>query len=229
VSRAALDRFIVVDCEQRSDFWFQARSGRATGSKASSILATIKSGEAAKRRDYRYDLVAERLSGGPQESGYVNADMQRGLDLEPVAVAAYEAETGLFVQPSGFIRHVELAAGCSLDGQVDNYTGIVEAKAPRTANHVAYLRAGKLPSEHAAQVTHNLFISGADWCDFISFDPRLQEGLRLFIVRVARSDVDIVGYERQLRAFLAEVDAEEQVMRTMANLRGQLTAAAEAS
>jgi putative phage-type endonuclease len=221
--------FVLVECEQRSPEWFAARCGLATGSRASAIIATIKSGEAAKRRDYRYDLIAERLTGSPQESGYTNADMQRGIDLEPVAVAAYEAETGRFVQPSGFIRHVALAAGCSLDGQVDDYTGIVEAKAPRTANHVAYLRAGKVPSEHVAQVTHNLFISGAAWCDFVSYDPRLPDALRLFIVRVTRNDVDLADYETQLRAFLAEVDAEEQAMQTMADLRGQLTAAAEAS
>lgn len=223
-----IDRFLVIDCEQRSAEWFQARCGLATGSKASAIVAKIKTGEAAKRRDYRFDLVAERLSGAPQESGYVNADMQRGIDLEPLALAAYAAHSGEWPEPSGFIRHPELAAGCSLDGQVNGYAGIVEVKAPRTANHISHLRGGKLPAEHVAQVTHNLLISGAEWCDFVSFDDRLPDPLRLFVVRVRRADVDLDGYQAELRAFLNEVDTEVEAIQTMANLRGQLVAAVEA-
>jgi hypothetical protein len=87
-------RFAIVEAEQRSEAWFRARAGRLTGSRAGDMLATIKSGEAAARRDLRTQLVVERLTGQPQEDAYVNAAMQWGIDHEAEAFAAYEAESG---------------------------------------------------------------------------------------------------------------------------------------
>jgi len=90
------------------------------------MLATIKSGEAAARRDYRMQLVCERLTGQLQEDGFINAAMQRGIDLEPAAFAAYESLTGDMAQRSGFLSHNVHQAGCSLDGHVGDFEGIVE-------------------------------------------------------------------------------------------------------
>jgi hypothetical protein len=59
--------FTVVMAEQRSPEWFAARLGRLTGSRAADMLATIKSGEAAARRDLRVQLVVERLTSTLQE------------------------------------------------------------------------------------------------------------------------------------------------------------------
>jgi hypothetical protein len=118
--------FDVIDAPQRSEAWFAARLGRVTGSRAADVLATIKSGEAAARRDYRMELVTERLTGMAADDPYINADMQRGIDLEPAAFARYEAETGRMLVTSGFLAHRELMAGCSLDGHYGDYEGIVE-------------------------------------------------------------------------------------------------------
>jgi putative phage-type endonuclease len=200
--------FTVIDAPQRSEAWFLARLGRVTGSRVDEMLAIVQKGESAKRRDYRMDLVTERLTGRPAEDGYVNADMERGIALEPEARAAYEALTGVLVDQTGFLAHDELMAGCSLDGHVGAYEGIVEIKCPRSANHFAALRAGGLPSKYVAQVTHNLWVTGAQWCDFMSYDPRFPERLQLYVHRVQASDLDLAGYEKKLRAFLAEVDAE---------------------
>lgn len=203
-------KFTVIDAPQRSPEWFAARAGRATGSRAADILATIKSGEAAARRDYRIQLVAERLCGEPQEDGYTNADMQRGIDLEPFARLAYEAETGNAAEETGFCRSEEIMAGCSLDGSVDGFTGIVEMKCPRPATHIGYLRSGELPAKYRAQVTHNALITGAKWADFVSYCPMLPKHLELFVVRVEASALDLAGYREQLDKFLAEVDAETE-------------------
>jgi hypothetical protein len=94
------------------------------------MLATIKSGEAAARRDLRMQLVCERLTGFPQEDGYVNAAMQRGIDLESTALAAYEAITGTLALTTGFLSHTSLLAGCSLDGHVGDYDTVVSLKCP---------------------------------------------------------------------------------------------------
>lgn len=202
--------FTLVDVDQRSEAWFQARCGRLTGSCAKDMLATIKSGEAAARRDLRTKLVVERLTGRPQEDTYVNADMARGIDLEPLAFDAYERERSLLVRRTGFLAHDELAVGCSLDGDVDNFTGIVELKVPKSATHVRYLKSGELPSEHRVQVMHNLWVTGAEWCDFVSYDDRLPPHLWLYMVRVPRTLFDMAAYELSVRLFLDEVDAEYQ-------------------
>jgi putative phage-type endonuclease len=207
--------FTVIAAEQRSPLWFIARAGLLTGSRAADMLATIKSGEAAARRDYRMQLVCERLTGQPQEDGFVNAAMQRGIDLEPRAFAAYEALTGAMAVRTGFLLSSTHMAGCSLDGHVENFTGIVEIKCPKSSTHLKYWRGpGKAPDDYIPQITHNLWITGAEWCDFLSFDDRFPEELQTFLVRVKRSDVDIDGYEKKALAFLAEVEAETLAIKT---------------
>lgn len=210
--------FTVIDAEQRSPAWFAARLGRLTGSRAADMLATIKSGEAAARRDLRMQLVCERLTGQLQEETFINAAMQRGIDCEPLAFAAYEAKTGQMVQRTGFLAHTEHLAGCSLDGHVGEFDGLIELKCPKSSTHLKYLRAGVVPSEHVPQITHNLWITGARWCDFVSYDDRFPEPLSLFVVRVTRDEKAIAVYESFARAFLAEVDREVSAIATMANV-----------
>lgn len=201
--------FRVVTLEQRVPEWYAARVGMLTGTCAADMLATVKSGEAAARRDLRTRLVVERLTGQSQdEGGFVSKDMQRGTDLEGDAIAAYELASGHMVQPVGFVAHLELPAGCSPDGQVSDYAGIIEAKCPKSATHLGYLRSGKVPTAYMHQITHNLFITGAEWCDFISFDPRFPDPVQLFVRRVNRADVDLKAYELAVRLFLSECDRE---------------------
>jgi predicted phage-related endonuclease len=201
-------KFTICATEQRSPAWFQARTGRLTGSRAKDMLATIKSGEAAARRDLRVQLVVERLTGQPQEDGYINAAMQWGIDQEAHAFNAYEAATGHLVRRTGFLIGTEHLVGCSLDGDVDDFTGIVEIKCPKSATHYAYLKANAVPSDHLPQITHNLWVTGAQWCDFVSFDPRFPEGRRLFVCRVPRNEFDILAYEKCALKFLDEVVVE---------------------
>src|SRR5687767_4287360 len=127
-------KFTIIDAEQRSAEWFLARVGRLTGSVAADMLNVIAKGEDGyKRRDLRARLICERLTGQPQEDGYVNAVMQRGIDREPDAFAAYEAHSGNLVRRTGFLAGTDLMVGCSLDGDVDEFAGIVELKCPKSA------------------------------------------------------------------------------------------------
>lgn len=205
--------FTVCTAEQRSDEWRRARAGRVTGSKAADFLATVKSGEAAKRRDYRAQLLAERLTGQPQDDVFVNDAMQWGIDKEADAFAAYEAHTGHLVRRTGFLAVDDLPIGCSLDGDVDDFTGIIELKCPKTATHLKYLRAGVVPPDYVPQIVHNLLVSGAQWCDFASFDPRLPGPLQLFVVRHERDDKEIASYELALHLFLSELERDVAEMR----------------
>ncbi len=207
--------FTIIDAPQRSEAWFQARLGRLTGSRAADMLAAIKTGEAAARRDLRMQLVCERLTKTLQEDAFVNAVMQRGIDMEPLAFAAYEAQTGLVAQRSGFLAHDTYWAGCSLDGHVGAFEGLVEVKCPKSATHLRYLRAGTVPTDYLPQITHNLWVTGASWCDFLSYDDRFPVGLQTFLVRVEAKDLDLVGYEVKALAFLAEVEREVQALATV--------------
>ena len=210
--------FTVIEAEQRSPEWFAARLGRLTGSRAADMLSIIKSGEAAARRDLRVQLVCERLTQTLQEDAFVNAVMQRGIDMEPAAFAAYESLTGQVARRTGFLAHDTLAIGCSLDGHIGNFDGLLEMKCPKSATHLRYLRAGTVPLDYLPQITHNLWVTGAAWCDFLSFDDRFPKGLQTFLVRVERSAIDLDAYITKATAFLAEVASEVAAVRTISDL-----------
>ena len=204
--------FTVHSAPQGSTEWLAARLGRVTASRMKDVLAVIKSGEAAARRDYRTQLVCERLTGQPQEDVFVSSDMQRGTDLEPVARAAYEAQTGQWVEQVGFHAHTSLRAGGSPDGVVGDYDGLIEIKCPRPATHIKWMRAGGVPADHLAQIRMLLWLTGAGWCDFISYCPQMPENLRVY---VAREEVSwaVPQMAHDIEKFLAEVDNEESALR----------------
>jgi putative phage-type endonuclease len=207
--------FSIITAEQRSPEWFAARLGRLTGSRAGDMLATIRTGEAAARRDLRIQLVCERLTHTLQEDIYVNGAMQHGIDCEPLALAAYEALTGRMAVRTGFLSHNTYHVGCSLDGHIDGFVGILELKCPKSATHLKYLRAGAVPSDYLPQIMHNLWVSGAQWCDFLSFDNRFPPPLQASLVRVHAADLDLASYAKAALAFLAEVDAEVTAVKAL--------------
>jgi hypothetical protein len=203
--------FTVVDVAQGTPEWLQARCGRLTGSAAGDMLAEIKKGEAAARRNLRVKLMVERLTGQPQEDGFVSFDMQRGKELEPEAFRAYSIDTGELATTYGFLSHNDLPVGFSPDGIVGDFEGLVELKCPKSATHLGYLRAGGLPADYKPQVLHGMWVTGARWCDFCSYDPRFTPELQLFRVRIERTpelEIEIAAYRESALRFLAEVDDE---------------------
>lgn len=204
------------DVEQRSPEWRKLRAGRLCASVAGDMMATRKDKtEAAARRDLRVQLVCERLTGEPQEDTFLAKDMQRGIEVEADAFAAYEYARSTVVQRVGFLAHRELAAGASPDGIVGDFAGGLELKCPRAANHLGYIRGGKLPSEYLYQVSHSLWLTGLPWWDFASYCAQFPEPLRLFCVRVHRDEKALDAYELILRMFLAEVDREVEEVRKL--------------
>ena len=73
---------------QGSVEWFQARCGKVTASRFKDVLAKIKVGEAAVRRNYKAQIVVERLTGVAQET-YTNAAMQYGIETKPKTKPTY--------------------------------------------------------------------------------------------------------------------------------------------
>lgn len=207
--------FTVSDHAQRSLEWRQARAGRLTASRAGDAIGFRKDGkgELAARRDYRIQLVTERLTGQPCDDDFTNADMERGIALEPDAIAAYEIATGHLVSAAGFLAHTTHMAGYSPDGIVNDFQGLIEVKCPRPANHLSYFDAGRVPPEHLDQCRHALWLTGAEWIDFVSYAPAFPESLRLFICRLERAHADIAGYEKAACQFLEEVELKTSALR----------------
>lgn len=196
-----------IECAQGTPEWLAARAGKVTASRISDVMAKIKTGEAADRRNYKAQLVAEILTGQPQESGFTNEAMRWGTEQEPFARAAYETRAGVLVDQVGLIIHPSIERGAaSPDGLVDP-DGMVEIKCPNTATHLDYLIAGEVPPKYQPQMLWQMACAGRDWCDFVSFDPRLPEHLQLFVKRFPRDDKRIAEIDGEVRAFLAEVDA----------------------
>ena len=190
--------------EQRTEAWYQARVGKATASRIADILTKIKTGEAASRKNYKMELVVQRLTGKPGES-FTNAAMEWGTEQEPFARMAYEAHTGNFVEEVGFIDHPTIEGfGCSPDGVVGE--GLIEIKCGNTATHIDWLLDGKAPSRHIPQMMAQMACTGAKFCDFVSFDPRVPEDLQIFVIRVERDEEYIAEMEKEVKLFLQEVD-----------------------
>lgn len=200
--------------EQRTDAWFEARLGRATASNFGKVLAKIKTGEAADRRNYRAQLVIERLTGNRQE-GYSNAAMQWGTEQEPFARIAYMADRGVDVQEVGFIQHATLMAGCSPDGLIAA-DGLIEIKCPVSATHIETLKTQHMPLEHMPQVQGQMWIACREWCDFVSYDPRMPEKLQMFVQRIPRDDQYIKALAFEVERFLEEVAAEVTALQKIA-------------
>ncbi len=191
--------------EQGSDSWKRARLGCVTASRLADVMATIKTGEAAARANYRAELIAQRLTGQVEE-GFTNAAMQWGTDQEPFARAAYELYSDSMVEQVGFITHPSIKwSGASPDGLIAD-KGLVEIKCPNMATHIAYLIAGAVPSKYMPQMTWQLACTGREWCDFVSFDPRLPDDFRLFVVRYRPEETRIAEAETAVKTFLQEID-----------------------
>lgn len=193
--------------DQRTDEWFAERAGKFTGSRFADLMATTRSGPSTSRANLLATLACERISGTCAET-YTNAAMQRGVELESEARSAYETCVGEIVNEVAFVRHPSLTfVGVSPDGLV-GADGLVEIKCPAAmAKHLAAINAGSHAVEYRWQVQGQLWVTGRQWCDVVSYDPRWPEELRLAIVRVMRDEDAIAQLEAACFTANTEVDA----------------------
>jgi putative phage-type endonuclease len=199
--------------EQGSEAWIQARLGRLTASRVADATARTKTGWGASRANLMAALIAERLTGVQQET-FTNAAMQWGTTTEPEARAAYEFRRDTDVTQVGLIEHPTIPmSGASPDGLV-GADGMVEFKCPGTATHIDTLLGASIDGRYVKQMQWQMACAGRAWCDFVSYDPRLPEHMRLHITRLKRDDETIAELEKEVRAFLDELDAKVAKLRT---------------
>jgi len=193
--------------EQGTTQWFQDRCGRVTASRVADVVAKTKSGYSASRDNYMAQLVCERMTGTPAES-FTNAAMQWGTEQEPFARAAYESAKDILVEQVGFIHHPAIdGSGASPDGLVGLF-GLVEIKCPNTATHIQTLLDQKVPEKYNIQMQWQMACTARQWCDFVSFDPRMSDGLQLFIKRVEYDPVLVATLEKEVIFFLQELESK---------------------
>ena len=193
--------------EQRTEEWLKARCGSLGASQLNEALATTKTGWGASRENLKNRIIAERLTGIPAET-FQNAAMAWGVEQEDNARKAYEAHAGVFVDEMGIAYHPVLKhTHASPDGLVGD-DGLIEIKCPNTTTHIETLKAKKAPSKYINQMMWQMRCTDRQWCDFVSFDPRLPSHLQLFIVRVDRDEAIIADLEAKVAEFLTEVEKE---------------------
>ena len=208
---------------QGSAEWHVARCGSLGASQVADALARTKSGFGASRANLRAKLVVERITGIPTED-YQNAAMHRGRELEPQARAAYEWTCDATVETIGLTRHPSIAhTHASPDGRVGN-KGLIEIKCPGAAAHLATLMGEPIADRYIKQCLWQMACDPArEWNDWCSYNPDFPEPMRLFVRRIPRDNSAIVEIEREVRAFLAEVDD------AVRNLKGRYSLKREAA
>lgn len=193
------------DIIQGSDAWHQIRLGKVTASRVADVIAKTKSGWGASRANYAAQLICERMTGVAAES-FTSAAMAHGTATEPDARAAYEFRTDADVIAIGFVDHPTIRmSGASPDGLIGE-DGLVEIKCPQSATHIDTLLGQSVPSKYITQMQWQMACTGRAWCDFVSYDPRMPEAMRLFVHRVARDADLIASLEADVLAFLIEVE-----------------------
>jgi len=191
--------------EQGSAEWLAARAGLITASRIADLMAKTKTGESASRANYRAQLIAERLTGRPQES-FSSAAMQWGTEQEPMARSAYEVLRNEMIEQVGLILHPTIKhAGASPDGLIGN-DGLIEIKCPNTATHIEYAVSGKPPTKYLLQMLWQMECTGRSWCDFVSYDPRMPYNMQLFVVRIQRDDKRLEEIRSEVIRLNEEID-----------------------
>lgn len=195
------------DIEQGSMEWFAMRAGKVTASKIADVMSKGKGGaESAGRRNYRAQLVAERLTGVVAET-FTSGEMQWGISNEPAARECYEFKQSVKVKQVCFVDHPTIEnAGASPDGMPPE--GNLEIKCPNTANHIDMLIKEKIDSKYIKQMQFQMACTGRPWCDFVSYDPRLDRKNQLFIKRVMRDNVMIEEINAEVHRLLSDVTSD---------------------
>jgi len=193
--------------KQGTQEWKMLRLGKVTASRVADVIAKTKSGYGASRENYMAQLICERLAETVAES-YTNAAMLHGTETEPLARAAYESYADVLVDEVAFVPHpiIEMA-GASPDGLVGEY-GLLEIKCPNTATHIDTLLNNQVPTKYFTQMQWQMACTRRAWCDFVSFDPRLPNGLQLFVKRVEYDTEYAEMLASEVFDFLQELDAK---------------------
>ena len=192
--------------QQRTDAWRADRRGKVTASIIKDICKRQKNGSFYAAREDQIYRIAHEILTGEASPGFTSPATDHGIANEQGGIDAYTATIWSATSMCGFIPHPTIdRAGASPDLLVGD-DGQAEIKCPYNgAVHVETLLKG-MPEDHKYQIQMQLACTGRQWCDFVSYDPRLSEEYRLYVQRIERDDLFISTMEEMIRKFLSDVD-----------------------
>lgn len=196
----------ILDCEQGSREWLEARAGLITCSELEEVFSKGKGKEPFGKAaiTYMYELIGEQITGEPKES-FSGFHTERGHVHEPMAIELYEMQTGNEVGKCGFIIGEKF--GYSPDGLV-GANGLTEVKSKLPKLQAQILYEGVLPPEHYYQCMGGISAAEREWIDFISYCPSMP----LFVKRLYRDEKVITEINNRVDQFLEELDKRKQVI-----------------
>lgn len=181
---------------QRSGEWFQLRKNRMTASNADKLLTT------RKLKTYISKIIADDTGCPPNEW------MLRGIELEPIAKARYELETGNIVDDIGFITYGDYA-GCSPDGLIRGQRKGIEIKCPKDETFEKVLVQNYLDEKYYAQIQMNMLITGYDSWDYVVYtdSPEFEKDIIIWTIQrdeimVQRLEAGIADGTKMLKELL---------------------------
>jgi len=198
----------VVDVEQGTDEWRMARLGKVGASMVADATARDRTGKqwGITRQRLLARLAAERMTGQLSET-YTSASMERGNEVEPEAREFYAFVHGRDVQRVGLVLHPHLDMACASPDALVNADGLAQFKCPDQHTHMSTLLGSSIDGGYIKQMQWEMACTGRAWCDFVSYDPRWPDEMRLHVRRVERDPVMIAELEKQVSEFLGEVSA----------------------
>jgi len=195
---------IITTCEQGSPEWLEMRLGKVTASRIKEVLANGRGNAPSKMAEsYMIELVAEILTG-ESKPFFENDAMRWGTETEDEARAVYSIRNSRFdVEEVAFIEHSEFI-GMSPDGLVGD-DGLLEIKCPNTTTQLKRALSDDYSKDYKAQIQMQLWVSGRDWCDFVSFDPRLDCAAGYLEQRVCRDNSYISDMQDKTFEFVGKM------------------------
>ena len=211
---------IVIECDQGSPEWFEARSGAITASMFSEVRKRLKSGAnkgdfTTAAHNYAFKLAVERIKGGPAaEDQFETFAMGRGKELEVDARFIHERRLGgVFIEQAGVILTDDRKFGFSTDGFIGD-DGVSEYKAFFDGTKVRGILFDQSSDDVIDQVQGGLWISGREWCDFCLYYPDLESvGLDLIVNRIHRDEdyidaltADLLEFDRLVESYIERIN-----------------------
>ena len=175
---------------QNNQEWYEARLGMITSSRIGDLMTNARKKDdllSQTAKSYMLELIAEILTGEYVELH--SKALQWGADHESIAIEEYETKELIKVKKCGLIGHSDLSMYAGTPDGIKDDKGIIEVKCPyNSKNHIDYLINGMNDKGYHYQVQSNILLTDSDYCDFISFDPRIKDNNRLYIQRIEKDE-----------------------------------------
>jgi len=156
-----------MDNLQRVDSWYLERIGKFTASEIHKLMGKQGLGETGKT--YAIEKAIEQVFG-VTDSDYISYDMQRGIDLEPLAFAKFselKSMNFLDVSACGFISKDE-NSGSSPDGLVSD-NAVLEIKCPKVDGFMRLVVSNEVNKNYFYQMQKQMHDTDTDKAYFFNY------------------------------------------------------------